>query len=343
MKRISPGCFSFMLFLLLVTITATAQQIIPLQHGKPTSIRGLSVVDDSVAWISGSKGYIAITANGGKTWNWSQVKGYEIADFRDIEAFSAKEAVIMSSGTPALILKTADGGQSWQEKYRNADTAYFFDAMDFGDAKHGYVLGDPIGNKFLLMETKDGGETWNMFNNLPDALPGEAAFAASGTCLRVEKNRISIVTGGNYSRKLLLDNTLTNTWTAIDLKILHGKQSQGAFSIAYGDCNIIVGGDYAKDKLTHSVAEYWCYNGTYAGGSSLLTKTPPSGFQSCVEFISGDTFLSTGTPGSNITTDGGKTWKKIDSTSFNVCRKAKHGSLVLLAGNGGQIAVFKKQ
>src|SRR6185312_4161465 len=107
-----------------------AQHIEVLQQGKPTSIRGLSVVDDNVAWISGSKGNIAITTNGGKTWNWQQVKGFEKSDFRDIEAFSDKEAIIMSSGTPALILKTIDGGANWQEKYRNADTTYFFDAMD---------------------------------------------------------------------------------------------------------------------------------------------------------------------------------------------------------------------
>jgi len=39
--------------------------------------------------------------------------------------------------------------------------------------------------------------------------------------------------------------------------------------------------------------------------------------------------------------DGGKTWTKIDDASYNVCRKAKHGKLVLLAGNGGKIGIFK--
>jgi hypothetical protein len=60
-----------------------------------------------------------------------------------------------------------------------------------------------------------------------------------------------------------------------------------------------------------------------------------------VEYINDGVFLSTGTPGSNITTDGGKIWKQIDATSFNVCRKAKRGKLVLLAGNGGKIAILK--
>src|SRR6201996_6493723 len=147
-------------FLLFITSVLKAQTIVPLQQGKPTSIRGLSVVDDNVAWISGSKGNIAITTDGGKTWAWQQVKGFEKSDFRDIEAFSAKDAIIMSSGTPALILKTTDGGANWQVKYQNTDTAYFFDAMDFANKNHGMVLGDPINNTFVLMETLNGGETW---------------------------------------------------------------------------------------------------------------------------------------------------------------------------------------
>src|ERR1700722_11826249 len=98
------------------------QTVTQVLWGKPTSIRGLSVVDDSIAWLSGSKGTVAITHNGGKTWDWQQVKGFETSDFRDIEAFSDKEAIVMSSGTPALILKTTDGGINWKVKYNNTDT-----------------------------------------------------------------------------------------------------------------------------------------------------------------------------------------------------------------------------
>src|SRR4051812_28564225 len=144
-----------LLLILLAASSSIAQHIEVLQQGKPTSIRGLSVVDDNIAWVSGTKGTIAITTDGGKTWDWQQVKGFEKADFRDIEAFSAKEAVIMSSGTPALILKTTDGGANWKVKYNNPDSAYFLDAMDFAGKQHGFILGDPINSKFLLLETKD--------------------------------------------------------------------------------------------------------------------------------------------------------------------------------------------
>jgi hypothetical protein len=100
---------------------------------------------------------------------------------------------------------------------------------------------------------------------------------------------------------------------------------------------IIVGGDYANDKKNDSVATI---HTVHPFLKFTAPQTGPAGFQSGVEQIKSGTFLSTGTPGSNITTDGGRTWRQIDSTSFNVCRKAKHGKLVLLAGNGGKIALL---
>jgi len=323
---------------LLLCLTASqlkAQHIETLQQGKPASFRGLSVVNDNTAWVSGSKGTIALTSDGGKTWDWKQVKGFEKSDFRDIEAFSDKEAIIMSSGTPALILKTTDGGNNWQVKYNNADTAYFFDAMDFDSPKHGLVLGDPINNKFVLMETNDGGETWAPFKNPPDALTGEAAFAASGTCLRISCGLTYITTGGNAARLLTYHGK--KAWDYRNVPLPHSKPSQGGFSFACGsDRGVMVGGDYAKDIRTDSVSATQLTRSVF-----VLAEKGPAGFQSCVEYISEKTFLSTGTPGSNLTTDGGKTWIKIDDNSYNVCRKAKKGNLVLLAGDKGRIGIFK--
>ncbi|MDO3644721.1 YCF48-related protein [Mucilaginibacter sp. L3T2-6] len=318
-----------------LSVSLHAQSIIQLQEGKPTSIRGLSVVNDSIAWVSGNRGCIGITRNGGKDWSWQQVKGFEKADFRDIEAFSDKNAVIMSSGTPALVLKTTDGGNTWQEKYRNTDTTYFFDAMDFADGKHGFILGDPINGKFLLMETNNGGETWHPFNDAPTALQGEAAFAASGTCLRTTGNQIYISSGGTVARLIIYNGS----WHYAPLPITHGQASEGAFSLAIGRNNgVIAGGDYAHDKKADSLITIL---NLHAGVRLATSTIQPGGFQSSVEFLKDNIFLSTGTPGSNITTDGGKTWKQIDTASFNVCRKAKHGKLVLLAGNGGKIGMLK--
>jgi len=329
-------------YMLIATLVSTiltgrvrAQKIQVIETNKPVSIRGLSVVNNKVAWLSSSSGYTAITRDGGLTWKWQQVKGFEKADFRDIEAFSDKEAIIMSSGTPALILKTIDGGESWDLKYRNDDKAYFLDAMDFSNKKHGLILGDPIDKKFLLLETNDGADSWHQFKNLPTAEDGEAAFAASGTCLRISKkgNLISMVTGGKIARHLVLEKPFKE-WAVYNLPITHGQPSNGAFSVSTGGL-VIVGGNYSNDKYADSVSSYF-------SGYSPHTKSrqAPKGYQSCVELIAPQTYLSTGTPGSNISADHGVTWQQIDTTSFNVCGKAKSGKLVLLAGDKGKIGIF---
>ena len=49
-----------------------------------TSLRGLSVVDDNNIWVSGSRGTFARSTDGGKTFTYTQLKGYEKSDFRDI-------------------------------------------------------------------------------------------------------------------------------------------------------------------------------------------------------------------------------------------------------------------
>jgi photosystem II stability/assembly factor-like uncharacterized protein len=331
----SKNAIMLFLFFLGYTTLVQAQHIEILQQGTSASgIRGLSVVDDQVAWVSGSRGYVAITRDGGKTWASRQVRGFEHADFRDIEAFSDKEAVIISSGTPALILKTTDGGSNWQVKYRNTDTAYFLDAMDFDSHKHGLVLGDPIQSKFLLLETNDAGESWQLFKNLPEAMPGEAAFAASGTCLSINEGTINIVTGGSAAH-LFTAYTKDPLWNIVDLPLQHGASSKGAFSIADGW--VIVGGNYAKNKNRDSIA---CISRGNIKPVYKLIEKGPDGYQSCVELINKNTYLSTGTPGSNISTNNGKTWSKIDNSSYNVCRKAKNGKLVLLAGDKGKIGIL---
>ncbi|MBD1394623.1 WD40/YVTN/BNR-like repeat-containing protein [Mucilaginibacter glaciei] len=321
---------------LLLPRVLTAQTITLVNQSATSSLRGLSVVDNNIAWVSGSKGTVGVTIDAGKTWNWPVVKGFEKADFRDIEAFSDKEAVIVSSGTPALILKTIDGGINWKLCYQNNDKAYFLDALEFNGTKHGAVLGDPINNKFLILETFDAGDTWALAKTQPLALPDEAAFAASGTCFRRTKNTFSLVTGGSNARLVTLDKNVKNNPVAVNIPILHGKGSQGAFSIAYGNKKtIIVGGDYSKDNRIDSVATY------SINSKPALAIQQPAGFQSCVEYLNDDIFIATGTPGSNITSDGGKTWRKIDVTSYNVCRKAKRGNLILFAGDRGRIGIFK--
>lgn len=333
--------YCLILFFFCYSADIQGQKIQILQQDTATSIRGLSVLNDQVAWVSGSKGHVAISTNGGKTWTWQQVTGFEKSDFRDIEAFSATEAIIVSSGTPALVLKTIDAGVNWKVVYRNDDKACFLDEMTFVSKKHAYILGDPIDGKFVLLETRNAGESWKPTTFLPSALPDEAAFAASGTGITAEPHsqNFYFVTGGKASRVFLC---IKKKFYSTLLPLKHGLPSQGAFAIAAGGSRlVVVGGDYQQPGKRDAVACF--YDGKKGRSNNIniqLSKAQPMGFQSCVSFLGENTFLSTGTSGTNISHDGGENWQGIDARSFNVCQKAKHGNLVLLAGDKGKIAKF---
>lgn len=305
-----------------------------------TSFRGLSVVDDNTIWVSGSRGTFARSIDGGKTFTYTQLKGYEKSDFRDIEAFDDKRAVMMSSGTPAYILKTIDGGLTWKEVYKNTNSAYFLDAMDFWDEQRGILVGDPINGHFVLLETTNGGETWQELDTTktPLAMEGEAVFAASGTSLRCwGKKSWGFVHNSKTSKAHLCvmydDGELFKYNPRPSLDIATGSASKGPFSFTrFIDGFAIVGGDYMADKDTidtfEFLAEIQYPEWDYAHNSCF-------GYRSCVETFQNKNLIACGTSGVDVFTR--PNWNNISSESFHVVRKAKKGKAVFLAGPKGKI------
>jgi photosystem II stability/assembly factor-like uncharacterized protein len=314
-----------------------AYELTPLTGGTNTSLRGMSIVSDHVAWVSGSNGSIGKTIDGGATWQWIMPAGYETLDFRDIEAFDADRAVVVNAGAPAFILLTKDGGKTWTEHYKNVDSAIFLDGMDFWDDQTGMTFGDPIKNKMQLLRTRDGGVSWSdVSDNLKaNIAPGEASFAASGSTIKtMGKGKVWIATGGAVSN-IYFSNNYGYTWKVFKCPILQGESSTGPFSIAFLDKNrgVVVGGNYLKDKEnTNNVLL------TNDGGQSWKKPLKPvSGFRSGVTYVNSKVLLATGTSGTDVSKDGGLNWHNISSSSFNVVQKAKKGKLILLAGNKGEI------
>jgi len=319
----------------LTGMPAFAQKIGLLTSGTHSSFRGLSVVSDKVVWVSGSNGTVGRSLDGGKTWQWIIVPGQEKKDFRDIEAFDEHTAIIMAISEPAVILKTTDGGKTWKQVYYNDTPGMFLDAMEFWNKDSGIALGDPIKGRFFVARTFDGGDSWHEIPTmeLPVADSGEACFASSGTNVRkLKKDEACFISGGRRSRLFIRD-------MQIDLPILQGKESTGANSVAVQDKDhlVIVGGDFTHD----TAREKNCVITNDQGKTWITPKQPPHGYRSCVEYFDKDKLISCGTSGVDISTDGGMNWQLIDPGSFHVCRKAKKGKMVYLAGGGGKVAVIE--
>jgi photosystem II stability/assembly factor-like uncharacterized protein len=182
------------LLLLLTVATAAAQSGPRVQLSHTTEgLRGVIAISRKIAWASGTHGTYLRTVDGGVTWTPAQIADAAALDFRAVAAFSADEAFLMSAGPgdQSRIYHTADGGQHWQLQFTNDNPKGFFDSMVFWDSKHCIVLGDPIPDasgklKFELLITDDG-QTWHPIppSQLPEAQPGEGAFAASNSCIAI--------------------------------------------------------------------------------------------------------------------------------------------------------------
>jgi photosystem II stability/assembly factor-like uncharacterized protein len=332
---------AFLIILFAATVNLNAQKKSPtvqvLTKGTKTSIRGLSVVDNNVVWASGSNGTIGLTTDGGKNWKWTVVKGFEKRDFRDIEAFGPTKAIIMAVDSPAYILKTIDGGETWKLVYENHTKGMFLDAMEFWNEQAGIVVGDPIDGRIFVARTFDEGNTWKEIppDYKPKAENGEAMFASSGTNVRIlDRDEAVIVTGGTHSRVFIRNES-------IKLPIIQGKETTGANSIAVLDTDsrkggktmIVVGGDF----MTPDSTQLNCFYSNDRGRTWKAPKTPPHGYRSCVEYLSKKQVVSCGINGVDYSTDAGANWKWISKEGFHVVRKAKNGNAVFFAGGGGKI------
>lgn len=306
------------------------------------SIRGLHAVNENVAWVSGSKGRFAKTMDGGKNWNWDSIPNATTLDFRDIIALDEQTALVLSAGLPAKIFKTTNGGQNWQEKYSDTTAGVFFNSLDFWNENEGIAVSDPLHDGFLLIETKDAGETWTRID--PTAIPknekGEAQFAASGSCIvTFGDSGVCFVTGGAAARAFISKDK-GKSWRVFHTPLMQNEQTKGIYSVDFYDENnaYIIGGDYLKPEIKSKTAAF-----TADGGKTWQEPAtfPPTGFNSCVKYIpgtNGQYLFAVGTEGSNLSEDFGKNWVLFDTIPYHTISFVSSGKYGWAAGSDGRIS-----
>ena len=336
---------SVLLMMPLAAASTARAQWSPQNPGTDASFRGMSIVSPEVVWISGTKGTFAWTTDAGKQWHPGHVAGAESFDFRAVHAVSLDTALLMvSSQDTALIYRTTDRGQSWTLQYRDASKGAFLDAMAFFDSRHGLAVGDPVNGHFVLLETTDGGQSWSRIpdSNIPPALAGEGAFAASGTALiTCGSNNAWFGTGGAKLSRVFHSADAGRTWSVADTPIQAGAAPAGIFSLACRDAQhiIAVGGNYSKpDATTVTVAL------SNDGGATWTASQPaaPTRFLSGVAYLTdtnGRRLIAVGTEGTAFSIDAGRTWSAMDSLSLNVVMTKGNGT-AWAAGAHGSVAIL---
>jgi photosystem II stability/assembly factor-like uncharacterized protein len=285
------------------------------------------------------------TANRGLSWTARQVPGPEALDFRDVQAFAPNTAYLLAAGPgdQSRIYKTSDSGLSWSLQFTNTNPKGFYDCFGFWDEQHGIALGDPVQDasgqlKFELISTSDGGQTWTPIAGAPEAVEGEGAFAASGSCLVVQGSRNAWFATGGKAARVFRSTNRGQSWETYDTPIAHNSEAAGIFSIAFRDAKhgAIAGGDYKNPSQSGANLAF-----TNNGGRSWkLAKIAPQAYFSSVVFTPSGGIL---VAGSSVAEYAKKPtdvhWAKIWNLNLNALAVDPRGG-VLGVGPKGTILHF---
>lgn len=296
-----------------------------LTSGVSARLRGVSAVNERVAWASGADGTVLRTIDGGL--RWERLRVAEGLDFRDVDAVDERTAYALSigPGEASRIYKTVDGGAKWTMQFRNADPKAFYDAMSFWSERRGLAVSDSVDGQFVVLMTEDGGVRWERVaaERMPAALPGEGAYAASGSNIAVWGARHAWI--GTSAGRVLRTADGGKTW-AVAATGMASSASAGIFSVAFRDARhgVAVGGDYKyEDRAVDNAAV------TEDGGATWRLVKGLGGFRSVAVWLPrGGGLLAVGPSGADLSRDGGQTWAPVAGPgfhAFSVGRGARSG------------------
>jgi len=308
------------------------------------SLRGLAAVDAQIAYVGGSGGALLRTDDGGASWRDVAPAGCEDCDFRDVEALDERRVVAMVAGQPARIYHSDDGGASWRIAHQDPRAGAFFDAIAFGSCagngvgggELGVAFGDAIDGAFVALATDDGGRSWRSLGDDALAAPreGEAAFAASGTCVVALPGgpwRFGVATGGG-ERSRLIGWTPGAPPVVCELPLASGAASRGAFSLAgRGGSLVVVGGDYERPEQRDGTA---CWSDD---GARTWHRADAGGYRSAVAWLDDDTLLAVGSDGASVSRNRGRSWRPFGDVGFHAVAVARDGA-VWVCGSDGRVA-----
>jgi photosystem II stability/assembly factor-like uncharacterized protein len=262
-------------------------KLTPQQSGTTQLLISVSPVNSRVVWAAGTGGTYVLTTDGGETWKAAVVPGAENLQFRDVFGVSDKVAYLMSIGndtTDFRIYKTLNGGATWTIEFTNETQNAFYDCFAFWTPNRGVTHSDSVNGVFPAIRTTDGITWQSIAANMPPALPGEASFAASGTCIATQGHANAwIATGGSAVARILATTDGGATWNAYDTPLV-SSPSAGGVSVAFRDPQhgILGGGDLASNSSADMATS------DDGGRTWTLTNPPPvQGTIFCLAYVRG--------------------------------------------------------
>jgi photosystem II stability/assembly factor-like uncharacterized protein len=308
---------------------------------------GLSVTPRGDVWLGGTGGAAAVRPAGG-AWRVLSVPEADTLQFRDAHAFSDQEAVLLAigTGTASRVVRTTDGGATWQTTWTNADPAAFYDCLAFWPDRPGvgFAFSDAVpragGHVLPIVRTEDRGQTWTRVDpaRVPPAREEEGGYASSGACAVAGPGGEGwIVTNGGPGEgdrdRIFATSDYGQTWTAREVPIGSADGAVGLAAAAWTPGVRYVGllGTVDGTVLLRS-----------DGGGRTWTRLEGVGLEQvyglAAQTTSGAVRVAASGPGGlSHSADGGQTWRVLTDAELWTLAPHPEGGFVA-AGRGGVVA-----
>ena len=327
--------FSLLLSLIFISCSNKPHVLFEKESGVPTHPRGLYVKNDNSWVIAGHNGAFEIY-NGFNAVLNDSIPGME--DLRDVEILNDGSIVFMNSGTKGQIWRYFPEKDSLGKAYDKEGV--FLDGMSFWNDQFGIAFGDPINGRMTILRTMDSSKTWQNldYNLIPEALDGEAGFAASGTGIAtLGDSKVIIGTGGGKVARLYVSVDQGLNWEVKDTP-MKSDTSYGIYSMYFWSENegIIIGGSYKYPNDNDSICFY-----TADGGDTWSERTKGlGGYCSSIHGTeNGDVLFATGRIGTYYSQDKGVNWELFSKEQFySVKYNAKK---IYFSGRNGRVQVVE--
>lgn len=334
------------------------------QVGGSSRLLSLHMINSTTGWALSEHGVLR-TMDGGLQWKNvtpadAMITRESIANFLTVPL--AWIATPQGNGTTSQIVRTVDGGQTWQQ---STVPAVELRQMTFVDAQHGWILAGwgtegGAAEAVMVFRTTDGGKTWrNVSSALPASTdtppPGQLPFGGrkSGIqFLNASTGWITGTVGANDLAWLYVSHDGGATWYQHSLLPPPGvppaqltlssptlfSPTDGILPVIFSD--VLTGRGLATDIYV-----------THDGGATWTSTTPLPPASVAIDFA--DEQHGWATDGVNLyrTSDGGQEWVKLSpGASFKqvtsldfvsgtlgwaMSGRGKNSSLLLKTTDGG--------
>jgi photosystem II stability/assembly factor-like uncharacterized protein len=234
------------------------------------NINSIAVVDANVIFVAAEGNALYRTLNGGSTW---ELKNTGLAASGNLYGISATDSLncwvgwLKTTGTPASIYRTTDGGTSWTLQWSLAGS--FPDGIKMFNSNYGIFIYDPTGNgqPYQFRYTTNGGTNWNLSPTSPIATNEYGVINAFDF---IDTNYIWVgsantVTTGTTSNIFRTTNGINGTWSTAVVPGTAGTQGLYYQAIGFTDINNGLAGSSEGDIVK-----------TTDGGATWTAVSPPA-------------------------------------------------------------------